>query len=573
MELAIGALGMWRTLETVELMLIRCSIPLAAFIACAIAPQLVAQQAALTDSSYDVVIRNGRVLDGAGNPWIRADVAISNGRFVKIGSVPGHGRVEIDARDKYVSPGWIDMMDQSGSALLRNPLAENKLREGITTAIAGEGGTPVSASKIPVYFQQLERQGISINFGSYFSETQARTEVLSESARAPTSAELGRMRSIMDTAMRAGAMGMTTALIYPPSSYATTAELVEVGKAAARYGGIYASHIRGEGKEVVQSVNEAIKIGERAGMPVEIFHLKVAYKPGWGILMDSVRQAVDAARARGVDVAADMYVYTAGGTGLEATIPSWAFEGGNDSLMTRLRNPAIRARLKREQRTGLPGWWNIIEASGGWGGIVLANAQNPDNQKYVGKSLAEIAKEMGRDPADAAFDLVAQGKGRVMALYYMMSEPDIETALRFPWTSIGSDAGASLKAGGGDDLGLPHPRAFGNAVRVIAHYVKERKVLTLPEAIRKMTSWPATRMRLANRGIIKEGDWADVTIFDLAALQDRATYEHPTESPAGIDWVLVNGVVTIDHGKHTGAKAGRVMYGPGRGVPASVPAQ
>lgn len=526
---------------------------------------------AQSPAPYDVVIRNGRVLDGAGNPWILADVAIRDGRFARIGAVPERGRVEIEARGKYVSPGWIDLMDQSGSVLRRNGLAENKLRMGVTTAIGGEGGTPVPAGEIPGYFQQLERQGISINFGSYFSESQARSAVLGMLARAPSPPELERMRAIVDTAMRGGAMGMTTALIYPPSSYATTDELVEVGKAAARHGGIYASHIRGEGREVVQSVDEAIAVGERAGMPVEIFHLKVAYKPGWGILMDSVRQSVERARARGVDVAADMYVYTAGGTGLEATIPSWAFEGGPDSLRARLADPATRARLKREQATGSPGWWNIIEAAGGWDGVVLANARNPANAKYVGRSLAWIAREQGKEPADAAFDLVAQGTGRVMAIYHMMSEQDIETALRYPWTSIGSDAGAVLSAGEGDDLGLPHPRAFGNAVRVISRYVNERKVLTLEDAIRKMTSWPATRMRLSSRGIIKEGNWADVTVFDLASLRDMATYEHPMESPTGVEWVLVNGVVTIERGKHTGAKAGQVLYGPGRAIATAAP--
>lgn len=512
---------------------------------------------------YDVVIRGGRVLDGAGNPWILADVAIRDGKFATIGRVTGRGRVELDARGKYVSPGWIDMMDQSGGVLRRNPLAENKLLMGVTTAIGGEGGTPVGASEIPHYFAELEAQGISINFGTYFSETQARVAVLGRSARAPDAAELVRMRAIMDTAMRAGVMGMTTALIYPPSSYSTTDELVEVARVAASHGGIYASHIRGEGKEVVQSVREAIAIGERAGLPVEIFHLKVAYRPGWGVLMDSIRLVVDSARARGVDVAADLYVYTAGGTGLEAVIPSWAFEGGGDSLRARLADPAIRERLKREIGTGSPGWWNIIEAAGGWDGVVLANARNAANARFVGKSLAQIARDMGKDPADAAFDLVVQGNGRVTAIYHMMGEADIETALRFPWTSIGSDAGAVVQLGGGDDLGLPHPRAFGNAVRVIAKYVKQRRTLTLEEAVRKMTSWPATRMRLANRGFIKEGNWADVTVFDLEALQDNATYDKPTELPAGIAWVLVNGVVTIEHGRHTGAKAGRVLRGPG----------
>jgi len=515
-------------------------------------------------AEYDVVIRNGRVLDGMGNPWIIADVGIRDGKFAKIGHALARGEREIDARGLYVSPGWIDMMDQSGGVLPRNGLAENKLRQGVTTAIGGEGGFPVPASRIADYFATLERQGISINFGSYYSQTQARVAVLGQSARAPTAAELERMRASLDTAMRAGAMGMTTALIYPPSSYTTTDELVEVARAAAKYGGIYASHIRGEGAEVVQSVRELITIAERAGMPGEVFHLKAAFQPGWGVLMDSVRALIESARARGVDVAANLYVYTAGGTGLNATIASWAFEGGDDSLRARLRDPQVRERLKREIQTGSPGWWNIIEAAGGWNGVVLANARNPANAKYNGMRIPDIARAMGKSEADAAWDLVLEGDGRVMAIYHMMSEPDVETALRFPWTSIGSDAGAALTASQGDDLGLPHPRAYGNHVRVISRYVKERKVITLEEAVRKMTSWPATRMRLANRGSIKEGQWADVTIFDLNTLDDRATYEQPTLYPTGIEYVLVNGAITIERGQHTGAKAGKVLYGPGK---------
>jgi N-acyl-D-aspartate/D-glutamate deacylase len=519
-----------------------------------------------SDTLYDVVIRNGCVLDGEGNPAIYADVAIKDGRFAKIGRIDARGKTEIDATGKYVSPGWIDMMDQSGSVLPRNGLAENKLREGVTTAIGGEGGTPVPAARVGEYFTNLERNGISINFGSYFSETQARVAVLGMSARKPTSVELERMRAIMDTAMRGGAMGMSTVLIYPPSSYSTTDELVEVAKAAAKYGGTYASHMRDEGRGVIGAIDELVTISERAGLPGEIFHLKVAYQPGWGVLMDSVRQVVDAARARGVDVAADMYVYTAGGTGLEATIPSWAQEGGTDSLKARLANPAIRARLKREITTGSPGWWNIIEAAGGWNGVVLVNARNPANAKWEQHTIADIAKQQGRDPADVAWDLVAEGNGRVMAIYHMMGEPDIETALRFPWTSIGSDAGAVAQIGVPDATGLPHPRSFGNFPRVIALYVKQRHVLTLPNAIRKMTAWPATRMRLANRGTIQPGNWADVTIFDYDALEDQATYDKPMEFPTGIEYVLVNGVLTIDRGRHTGAKAGRVLWGPGRGA-------
>ena len=515
---------------------------------------------------YDIVIRGGRVLDGSGNPWILADVAIKDGHFAKIGRVVGKGKTEIDATGKYVSPGWIDVMDQSGEVLPISGLAENKLREGVTTAIAGEGGTPVPPEQLPEYFADLERKGISLNFGTYFSETQARVAVLGESARDPNADELARMKAIMETAMKNGALGMTTALIYPPSSYAKTPELIEMAKAVAPYGGFYASHIRGEGREVVQSVDEAIEIGEKARVPVEIFHLIVAYQPGWGTMMSEIGRHVEAARARGVDVAADLYLYTAGGTGLDSVIPSWAHEGGHKALLERLADPAIRLRLKNEIKTGSPGWWNIVEAAGGWDGIVLANAQNSENARFNGKNLTEIAKEWGKDPPDAAFDLVAQGHGRVMALYYMMSEQDIETALRFPWTSIGSDAGAAVKDGEADATGLPHPRAYGNFPRLIARYVRERKVLTLEDAIRKMTSWPATRYRLDHRGSIKEGLWADTVIFDFDRIRDRSTYAQPMLPPEGIDYVLVNGEVVVDHGKHTGARPGKVLYGPGRTI-------
>jgi N-acyl-D-aspartate/D-glutamate deacylase len=513
--------------------------------------------------AYDLIIRSGRVLDGMGNPWIAADVAIKEGRFAAIGKVEGRGAQEIDATGRYVSPGWIDMMDQSGGVLPKNGLAENKLRMGVTTAIGGEGGTPVPAEQVAAYFAGLEQSGISINFGSYYSETQARNAVLGNTAREPSADELSRMQALMETAMRGGAMGMTTALIYPPSSYARTPELVEMARAAAKHGGIYATHMRDEGRDLIGAITEAITIGEQAGLAVEIFHLKAAHQPGWGTLMAEAGRTIDAARARGVDVAADIYVYTAGGTGLEATIPSWAQEGGRAALLERLADPSTRARLKREVTSGSPGWSNLVEASGGWSGIVLVNARNPDNARFEGKTIAEIAKLVNKEPADAAWDLVAQGSGRVMAIYHMMSEADVETALRFPWTSIGSDAGASATPGGQDPTGLTHPRAYGNFPRVIARYVRERGVLSLEQAIRKMTSWPATRMRLADRGAIKVGVWADVVIFDYQALQDRATYEQPVLSPAGIDYVLVNGQVVIDHDRHTGARPGRVLYGAG----------
>ena len=515
------------------------------------------------EPEFDIVIRGGRVLDGAGNPWILADVAIRDGRIQRVGHVPERGAREIDAAGYYVSPGWIDMMDQSGGVLLRNGLAENKVHMGVTTAIGGEGGTPTPAEGIGDYFARLEEQGISINFGTYFSAAQARTAVLGGENRAPTAPELERMRAVIDTAMRAGAMGMTSALIYPPSSYATTDELVSLAEVAARHGGIYASHIRGEGAEVVASVAEAIEIGERAGLPVEIFHLKVAYQPGWGVLMDEVGRTVEAARERGVDVAADVYPYTAGGTGLEATVPSWAHDGGRDSLRVRLSDPRIRERMKTELETGSPGWWNIVEASGGWHNVVLVNARSEENARFEGMSLLEIGEVRRVDPADAAWDLVLEGEGRVMAVFHMMSEPDVETALRFPWTSIGSDAGAAEAPGMQDVLGLPHPRSYGTFPRILRRYVLDRGVLSLEDAIRKMTSWPAMRMRLDGRGLLRDGFWADVVIFDLETIDDRASYDEPTVFPTGIEWVLVNGEVVLEGGAHTGARPGHALRGPG----------
>ncbi len=520
---------------------------------------------AQTTPLYDVVIRGGRVLDGAGNPWVRADVAVRAGRIVRMGRVEGAGRREIDARGLYVSPGFIDMMDQSGSVLPENGLAENKVRMGVTTAIGGEGGTPVAVDAIGAYFRDLEESGISINFGTYFSQTQTRVAVLGGSARAPDADELERMKEMMRSAMRQGVMGMTSALIYPPSSFASTDELVEVGSAAAEFGGIYASHIRDEGAGLVSAVREAIEVGERAGMPVEIFHYKGAYEPGWGRIIQEAAVEIEAARTRGVDVAADMYPYTAGGTGLEATIPSWAAEGGRDSLRARIARPEVRDRLKREIETGSEGWWNIIEASGGWDGIVLVNARNEENAHFEGMTIADIAEATGTDPADAAWDLVAEGQGRVMAIFHMMSEEDVQWALQRPWTSIGSDAGAALTPGVVDGLGLPHPRSYGTFPRILSRYVRETGTLTLEEAIRKMTSWPATRMGLARRGVLREGAWADITIFDLEAISDRATYEEPVLFPVGIEYVLVNGVVVIENGgTHTGARPGHVLYGPGR---------
>jgi N-acyl-D-amino-acid deacylase len=516
--------------------------------------------------AYDVVIRNGRLLDGLGNPWIRGCIGVKDGRIAALGSCEGNGRREIDAHDRYVSPGWIDLMDQSGEVLQRSGLAENKLLQGVTTAIAGEGGTPVPADQIDAYFRDLETKGISLNFGTYYSSAQARVAVMGDGAGAPTPEQLEKMKELVAAAMRAGAMGIATALIYPPDSFQSTQDLIELAKVAARYNGIYASHMRDESAALLTAINESIEIGEQSGIQVEVFHFKGAYQPGWGQLVPQAIALIDSARSRGVNIGADMYLYAAGGTGLDITVPNWVWEKGMEQGLKQLRSKRVRERLKQEVQGGsLPGWSNLVHASGGWDHVVLANAFDERYDQYRYKSLEYIGKQLGKDPADVAWDILlkAAPKNRAMALFFMMSEDDIQTALKAPWMGIGSDAGAAEKLGEIDAIGLPHPRAYGNFPRLIAEYVRKRKVLTLEDAVRKLTSLPATRMRLFDRGALREGLWADLTIFDFDRIQDNATYENPVAVPTGVDYVLVNGQIVIDEGKHTGAKPGKVVRGSG----------
>lgn len=513
---------------------------------------------------YDVVIRGGRLIDGAGNPWSSGDVAIEDGRIVAIGHIDGHGAREIAAQGLYVSPGWIDMMDQSARAGLAIGRAENKIRMGVTTAISGEGGVPVKAAELADYFGQLQRQGVSINFGSYYATHQARIEVMGDQAGAPSSEQMKAMKERVARAMEAGAFGVATALIYPPASFQNTQDLIELAGVAASYGGLYASHMRDESVDLLKAIGESIEIGERSGARVEIYHLKAAYAPGWGTLMRDAGALIQQARDRGVDIAADVYPYTAGGTGLSVTAPNWIFANGVDAGMQRLADPEVRKRLKRELQEGSqPGWSNLVQAAGGWANVTLANAHSSEYRRYEGMSLQQIAERLHRDPADAAWDIVLAARPeRAMAFFHLMSESDVAMALQFPWTSIGSDAGAA-EPGKVPPEGIAHPRAYGTFPRVIAEYVKQRKVLRLEEAVRKMTSWPAARMRLEARGLLRPGMYADITIFDLENLQDLATYENPATFPRGIDYVLVNGQVVLDKGRHTGARPGQVLRGPG----------
>jgi len=365
--------------------------------------------------------------------------------------------------------------------------------------------------------------------------------------------------------MQAGVMGLTTALIYPPGAYHKTENLIELSKVAAEYDGLYASHIRGESAELLTSVAEAIEIGEKSGAGVEIFHLKAAYYPNWGKDMPAALKMIADARARGVNVAADIYPYVAGGTGLEITAPNWVYAEGVEKSLEYLKDPAKRMRMKAEIAAGpTETWTNLVYASGGWKNVVLANSYLPRFEKYHGKNFAEIGEDMGRDPADIAWDIMLEVfPNRPMALYFMMNAADVELAMQAPFVSIGSDAASALKEGDLDDLGLPHPRSYGTFPKIISHFVRDKGVITLPDAIRKMTSWPAARMGLADRGLIKTGLAADITIFDLKTIKDTATWANPTAKPEGINYVIVNGKLVLDEGLHTGATPGSVLYGPG----------
>lgn len=503
---------------------------------------------------YDVVIRNGRVLDGSGTPWFHADVAIKDGRFVKIGLVKGRGTREIDAKGLYVTPGWIDAMDQSGKVLLKDGRAESKLRQGVTTAIAGETGSPVGSAKLADYFDRLQRQGISLNFGTLYGATQARIEVMGDVDGVPTPAQLAEERAHVAQAMRAGALGIGTALAYAPESFQKTPELIALAKVAHQYGGIYANHMRSESKEELSALRESIEIGEQSGAPIQIFHLKVAYAPGWGIYMPAIGRLIDDARARGVDITADMYPYRAAGTGLDITVPKWVWAKGKSNGLAMLAEPAVRVKAKKDAA-------GLIASVGGWSHVVLANPYSPKYNRFRGESIASIAKQLKRDPTDVAWDIILAGQPhRASALYFAMNEEDIETALRFPWTSIGSDSAAISDM---EPNISGHPRGLGTFPRVIAEYVRDRHVLTLPDAIRKMTSLPASQYRLFDRGVIRAGLRADVTIFNYNQIQDLATYKNPWAYPKGIDYVLVNGTIVIDGGHYAGTKPGMVIRGQG----------
>ena len=510
---------------------------------------------------WDVVIRGGKVLDGAGNPWVRADVAMRDGRIIEIGTVEGRGREEIDATGRYVAPGFIDMLDHSQRTLLNDGSAASKLRMGVTTLMAGEGGTAVPAGGLAGYFTTLEKRGIAVNFGTTYGAVQARAKVMGDAAGTPTEAQLQAMGAEVRTAMTAGAFGVSSALIYSPATFQSTADLTRMATVSARCGGMYATHMRDESDKLLTAIDEAVAIGERSGARVEIFHIKAAYAPLWGKLMPQALARIEAARARGVDIAGDIYPYTAGGTGLDVTIPTHVFVKGLEAAHAALRDPAVRAQLKKELKAGpQPDWSNLVNASGGWRNVVLSSAQNAQYTQFEGKNFAEIGAALKRDPADAAWDIwLAALPKRAGALYFMMDERDVTLAMKKPWVSVGTDASVSDDTVPVATLGKGHPRAYGTFPRIIGEYVNARGVLTLEDAIRKMTSLPAGRLGLTDRGVLREGLRADVIVFDAAKTRDRSTYDKPTLAPEGIGEVIVNGVVALRGGKPTGSRSGMVL--------------
>jgi len=532
---------------------------------------------------YDLIIRNGHVMDGTGNPWFAADIALSGDRVAAIGDLrEAHAKREIEAKGRVVAPGFIDMLGQSEVSLLLDNRSLSKLSQGITTEITGEGGSiapqnektiapqkpfldhyklMVDWTTLDGYFRRLEKQGTPLNIGTYVGSAQVREAVIGDDDRAPTPAELEQMKSLVEQAMKDGALGISSALIYPPNIYAKTEELIALAQVASKYGGLYATHMRSEGASEMPALAEAIRIGREANLPVEVFHLKVSGKPRWGS-MKNVVAAIQLARDSGLDIAADMYPYPAGATALASALPPWVADGGVQKLLERLKDPAIRTRIKKDLAGDHPNWENLFYDCGGAAGILIASAENPDLKQFAGKTLDDVARAWKKSPEDTLMDFVLADKAQSGAIYFMASEEDLRTGLSQPWTSIGLDAG-EMSLDGPTYEPHTHPRAMGSMPRFLGHYVRGEHLTPLEAAIRKITSLPAQREHLESRGLLKPGYFADITIFDPATIIDHATFTKPDQLSEGIDYTIVNGQVEYDQGKLTGAKAGRVLRGRG----------
>jgi len=534
--------------------------------------------AAPAQTPYDVVIRNGRIVDGTGNPWFYGDVGVRGERIATIGRVPaGAAKREIDAKGLVVAPGFIDMHSHSDWVLIEDGDAQSKIRQGVTTEVLGEGTSagPWKGKLVPHrvavsnrtamiitlddYFKTVEESRIAVNIASYVGIGNVWEAVMGQSFERPTAEQLDKMKALVREAMADGAFGLSSQVMMPPGSLATTDDIIALCEAVREYGGIYATHVRNEGLGVFDSIKEVIEIAERARIPADILHLKIADEKYWG-RMNEVVALIEEARKRGVNVQANVYPYTRGNNNLSSIIPPWAHEGGRTRMLERLREPAEREKMKRDIKNGLPGWYNHYTAVGGdWSRMLIS-----DKNKYKGQTMDQVIAAKSKDknpppaPLDVFFDFLLENEGSVSTVYAHHTEKDMNLALTQPWCSIGSD-GSAYAIEGPLRRGYPHPRNFGTFPRVLGVYVREKNLLRLEEAVRKMTSLNAVKLGLGDRGLLREGMFGDITIFDPERVIDRSTYEDPFHYNEGIDYVIVNGQVVLDRGRHTGARPGKVL--------------
>ncbi|QXD13894.1 D-aminoacylase [Rhodocaloribacter litoris] len=531
---------------------------------------------------YDLILRGGTIYDGSGNPPFAGDVALRADTIAAVGDLGrARGRTELDVTGLAVAPGFINMLSWATESLLHDGRAQSDIRQGVTLEVFGEGWSmgplneamkadlkrgpsditfDVAWTTLGEYLEHLERRGVSPNVASFVGATTVRIHELGYANRPPTPDELDRMRALVRQAMEEGALGLGSSLIYAPAFYASTDELIALSREAAAYGGMYISHLRSEGNRLLEAVDELITIAREAGLPAEIYHLKAAGRDNWPKL-DAVIARVEAARAEGLRITADMYTYTAGATGLDAAMPPWVQEGGFEAWRQRLRDPAIRRRLLREMRTPSDDWENLLRAAGPEG-TLLVGFRNEALRRYIGRTLAEVAAERGVSPEEAAMDLVVEDSSRVDVVYFLMSEENVRRQITLPWMSFGSDA-AALAPEGVFLRSNPHPRAYGNFARLLGRYVRDEGLIPLEEAIRRLTTLPATNLGLRRRGALRPGYYADVVVFNPSTIRDHATYEAPHQYATGVVHVFVNGVQVLRDGEHTGATPGRVVRGPG----------
>lgn len=557
--------------------------PAAALVISTVVTSACARPTSEPPAPFDVVIANGHIIDGTGSPWYAADLGIRGGKVAAIGNLSNAAATRrIDAHGMVVAPGFIDMLGQSELTMLVNPHLPSKIFQGITTEVTGEGESvaPLNDAMIAAdhlayqhlnlnadwrtlgqYFARIEKQGMGINLASYVGATSVRRMVLGDADKQPNAGELDSMKALVRAAMQDGAVGLSTALQYAPAPYATTDELIALAGEAAKSGGVYATHMRSEGSGVFAAIDEAVRIGREAHIPVEIWHLKAAGKPQWG-MMPRVVAKIDSARHSGVEIGANTYAYTAWFNSTSAFIPPWAHDGGDKKLVERLKDPAMRAKIRKDMLTPSTTWDNEWQEIPGPEAILIAVVQNPKLLPIQGKTLAQVAKERGKDAIETLMDILVEDDAFTECAVFGMSEPDVTLALQQPWTSVDNDSQGTAPDG---ILGAehPHPRAYGTFPRILKKYVREEHKLTLEDAIRKFTALPAAQMRFADRGVLKEGMWADVVVFDPDSIRDVATFEQPNQLSVGMRFVLVNGVPVIADGKTTDALPGKVVRGAG----------